>query len=338
MKKVLTVFLLIWLGQVTLSQDLRLRIGEIEFFGVEGNDISTIRASLPAVAGREVSEAEIPEVKTAIKEAVRKATGHPATDVAIVCCDASNLAITYIGLPNKRAIDFQYKPIPSGSVHLPDQPVRLYDETMNLNAESVQKNAAEDISKGYSLSSYPPLRAKELAIREYAVQNESLLRRVVLRSANHKQREVAAYFLGYLRQSTVQIDTLVSASRDRDEGVRNNAVRALGVLSKSGAVNAKRIPAVAFIDMLNSGTWTDRNKANLLLGTLTENRDPRLLHQLRVRALSALIEMSRWRNSLHSVYARLILGRVAGIPEEQLLKLVSAGEVEPIVSAAQQSR
>lgn len=339
MKKTWVLLLLLAFPQLTLCQDFRIRIGEIEFFGTNGLDTGQIRASMPSVVGREVSRVEVDQIKASIRETVRQATGHLPTDVALVCCDARGMATIYIGLANQTAgSSFQYKPAPTVSIRLPDRVVRLYEESMELDVEAVQKNAVEDRSKGYALSLYPPLRAKQLALREYALKYETLLHRVVLRSANSKQRAMAAHILGYARQTRPQILTLVSASSDPNEGVRNNAVRALGILARASGEIAKSIPANSFIDMLNSGTWTDRNKGNRLLAVLSAKRDPRLLNQLRVRALASLIEMARWRDRLHADDARMILGRVAGLPEDQMMKLVAAGEVEQIVSAAQRAR
>ena len=339
MKKLLAVLLLIVFPQLTLGQDFRIRIGEIEFFGINGFDTVSLRASMPSVVGRELSKAEVDQEKAAIREAVTKVTGHSPTDIALVCCDARGMATVYIGLANPIAGgSFRYNKSPTGSVRLPDQAIRLYEATMELEVEVVQKNPAEDRSKGYSLSLYPPLRAKQLSLREYAITHEELVRRVALRSADSKHRAIAAHIVGYARRSRPQINTLISASRDRDEGVRNNAVRALGVLVEAGAVNAKTIPVGFLIDMLNSGTWTDRNKGGHLLTLLSKTRDPRLLHQLRVRALASIIEMARWRDPTHADDARLILGRVAGLPEAQLGKLVASGDVEQIISAAQHPR
>ena len=67
------------------------------------------------------------------------------------------------------------------------------------------------------------------------------------------------------------------ASRDEDEIVRNNAVRALAVIAKSDLKAAASIPAASFVEMLNSGEWKDRNKAAMMLEFLSEGRDPQLL-------------------------------------------------------------
>jgi hypothetical protein len=339
MKKMLIVLVLTALGQPALCQDVRLRIGDIEFFGVNGFDVDSIRASMHSTVSREVSKAEVDQVKAELREAVRKVTGHLPTDVVLVCCDARGMATVYIGLANQLPRGaFWYRLTPSGHVRLSEQALHLYEDLMKLSVESVQKNAAEDHSKGYALSSYPPLRAKQLAIREYALGHEGALQLVALHSADTNQRAIAVEILGYARRSRTQISTLVTASRDPNEGVRNNAVRALGVLAQASAPIAKSIPADSFIDMLNSGTWTDRNKGSHLVAILSKARDPGLLRQLRVRALPSLIEMARWRDPKHAGDARMILGRVARLPENQLVKLVANGEVERIVSAAQHPR
>ncbi len=214
-----------------------------------------------------------------------------------------------------------YNAAPRGSVRFPPEIETLYQQFLDLNMEASKAHAIEDRSKGYALSTYPALRANQLAIREYASRNPSLIRKVLRKSADAEQRRAAAQFLGYTNYSRVQIESLVIASRDPDEIVRNNAVRALGVLAASSPAIARRIPASNFIDMLNSGNWTDRNKAGLLLSPLTMRRDPKLLRLIRARASDSLVEMASWRNYGHAQNSRLILGRIAGIEEKQLQKL-----------------
>jgi len=125
----------------------------------------------------------------------------------------------------------------------------------------------------------------------------------------------------------------VWASHDVDDGVRNDAIRALGVLAASGPKVAKQISHEGFIEMVSSGSWTDRNKAGFLLKELSARRDPKLLGQLRSRALDSLIEMARWRNRGHADFARILLGRIAGIEESHLQQLVDAGQVDQIIQA-----
>ena len=190
--------------------------------------------------------------------------------------------------------------------------------------------ADEDDSRGYALSTYPPLREKELALRAYALKDGPILRQVLESASDTEQRAAAAEALGYAQQSTAQITALVKAARDPNEIVRNNATRALVVLAASSPKVARQIPANDFIAMLGSGIWTDRNKASFLLMYLTQDRDSRLLAELRERALPALIEIAHWDKS-HAQSALTLLGRITGIPEERLEKM----DADAIIRAVQ---
>jgi hypothetical protein len=85
--------------------------------------------------------------------------------------------------------------------------------------------------------------------------------------------------------------------------------------------------------MLNSGSWSDRNKGGLLLERLTANRDPKLLSELRVEALDPLIEMARWHSPGHSYPFKIMLGRIAGIDEKRLEEIVEKGQDRIIFDA-----
>ena len=91
--------------------------------------------------------------------------------------------------------------------------------------------------------------------------------------------------------------------------------------------------------MLNSGKWVDRNKAGFLLLELSRWRAPKLLDALRARALDSLIEMARWRTAGHAYFARVLLGRIAGIEESRLQKLAGSNDqAETIVEAVRRRR
>jgi hypothetical protein len=314
------------------GQSEQMRVGEIEFFGYHGLDIDRVRASLPIKEGDKITRASSVQVRPQIEKSVRQVIGRDPTDVAFLCCNTQGHVIIYVGLPGL-SLSFRYNPKPNGSIELPSQVVSLYDQMDQLLAEAVLKQPQDDRSQGFSLSQFPPLRAKQLAMREFAVNSGDLIQRVLASSAEPKQRQVAAAALGYTLRSPHQIRALVRASRDINDGVRNNAIRALGVLAASNNRSAAQIPSASFVDMLNSGVWTDRNKAGLLLEVLSVRRDPKLMSELRSRALDSLIEMARWRDPAHASNARIILGRVAGIEEKRLQKLVAGGEVDAIVSS-----
>jgi len=300
-------------------------VGEIEFYGYSHLQLDRIKAALPVHEGDVIAIQDFPATKEKIMESVRHEVGRKATDIAFTCCDNRTNLMIYIGLPGDSSRSFPYNPSPRASARLPQRILDLYDREMDLTLESVQKQAGEDSSKGYALSAYRPLREIELAIREFAIHHELLIRRVIRSSAEPRQRQVAAHALGYARQSRAQISALVEASHDEDNTVRNNAVRALGVLALSSERVAAWIPAETFVRMLNSGVWQDRNKAGGLLCTLSAVAVLGLLSLLRSEALDSLIEMARWRDPSHASDARMILGRIAGIEEGRLAEIVASG-------------
>jgi hypothetical protein len=215
--------------------------------------------------------------------------------------------------------------------------LKLNQETEEALSKAVLAGRTQqDHSNGYALSADPELRAKELQIREFALENEAVLRTVLSSSSDAEHRAIAAQFLGYVNVSARQIADLTEAARDPDEGVRNNAVRALGVIASSSQQRARMILPKPFIAFLRSDKWVDRNKGGWLLINLTESRDPKLLKQLRKEAMDALVEMARWHFAGHASFARRLLGRIAGIEEARLDTLID-GQPEAIISAAQKS-
>lgn len=321
----------ILLASGALAQNKATRIGEIEFFGSSGIDLNKVRAALPFNEGDEFSIETVQEKVRLAIEAVKQVTGRPPTDIAPTCCDNQGNWIVYIGVSRRT---MRYNPLPNGNTRLPKNILDLYERFMKALMEAVQKGAAsEDRSKGYALSEYPSLRSTQLEMRDYAVAHGALLRKVLSTSRDNQQRIVAAELLGYSRQSRAQLTALVHASRDSDGTVRNNATRALLVLVESNPNLDRSVPAGPFVELLLSGTWTDLNKASSLVSLITGSRDPRLLARLgKAELRERLIEMARWRTG-HAEAARFILGRMAGVDEEHLQELVTAGNVEAILQS-----
>jgi hypothetical protein len=93
-----------------------------------------------------------------------------------------------------------------------------------------------------------------------------------------------------------------------------------------------------FIEMLNSLSWSDRNRALRALDVLTESRDTSAVDQLRVRALDSLVEMARWKVLNHALPACILLGRIAGMSESEIQDDWSRGDRQTIISAALKKR
>lgn len=329
--KMKLTILLILLLPITFAdgQQPPKRIGVIDFFGYTGIDVGKIKAALPIHEGDEFNIETAEDKITSAREIITKLIGHPPTDISVGCCDSQGNWNIEFGLSGKK---IAYHPSPKGTVRLPASALTLYERYMNGVMEAVQKGEAqEDRSKGYALTAYPPLQAVQLEMRAYAIKHSSLIRNVLMTSASEKQRIAASALLGYAQNSPAQIQALIHASRDRQETVRNNATRALLVLAESSPKIAARIPPDGFIEMLLSGTWTDLNKASLLLSILARSREPSLLAKFqRKEALDRLIEIARWRTG-HAEPAQYILGCVAGINEKELEQLIADKNAEAII-------
>ena len=302
------------------STTARDRIALIEFFGYEGLRVREIRRALPVREGDPYSDAVIPRVRSAVK----RLTGRDATDVTGICCDEQGDRVLFIGLPGRSSREFRLNPRPTGSVHLSMEIVELYARLTKADHDAVLKGgdaAIEDGSEGYRLLKDPPAHNLELQMRRYALGHGAELKSVLDNSSNARHRAISADALGYARRSPEQTAALIRACRDPDETVRQNATRALGELLSADAMLAKQIPAGVFLDMIQSGIWSDRNKASFVLGELARSKDRRLLAQIESRAWEPLLEMARWRDTGHAGPARVVLGRIRGIGEDRLLQV-----------------
>jgi hypothetical protein len=306
-------------------------IGAIDFFGYQGLDLASVRAALPVHVGSTLTE----QTRPAIETAVAKTTGTKPTDVAQVCCDPKGRSMIFIGLRGETFQPFALNPAPTGTERLPAEIVKLSDRADNAREAAITKgHAGEDYSQGYALTNYPPLRALQIQERTWALAHGPEVFQVLRDSADAPQRKIASQLLGYAQQSHDQIAALVHASRDPDDGVRNNATRALGVLVMSNPKLAAQIEPDTFLAMLSSGIWTDRNKAIWLLAPMTASRDPQLLAKIRAQAFGQLVEMARWTNPGHALGARLVLGRLAGIPDDKLETMLGSSPPDAIIDAA----
>ena len=303
------------------------RIGSIEFYGYAGLDLNRLRDKAPFRVGDRVS----PKEMQAAERKAGKALGRDVT-VSFICCDEQGDQFVFIGIGGRGSGAALYNPAPNGGARLPEPGRELYRTAMAALPEAVKRHTPDDNSQGYALSDYAPMRTAQLALREYALRYPEEIRTVLATAADERERIAAAHLLGYAVKSPAQIAALAAAARDPNETVRNNAVRALGVLAEADAGVARAIPAGPFIAMLASPVWTDRNKALFVLSAVTAARDPEVLGKLRAQAMEALREMAQWRSN-YAQLPLLLMGRIAGIEEERLVKLVEARDATAVLEA-----
>jgi hypothetical protein len=212
---------------------------------------------------------------------------------------------------------------PDGDIRLPPTVVELYEEFDATVLEVLRSGGArgETHSEGHALAENPRLRAIQERFIESAAEHESVLRETLRESSDAEHRAIAAHVLGYANDKQMVASELELAAFDAYEGVRNNAVRALAVIAAYSNANPAieiEIDFGRFIPFLNSGIWTDRNKALFLLGPGTQSGDSDLLAEIERQGLDSLIEMCRWKAAGHALMACQVLGRVVGIPEDGL--------------------
>jgi hypothetical protein len=310
------------------------QVGSIDFFGGQGRDTAALLAKLPVKVGQALKEEQMEALQSAISVTVQAAMGKPSTDVAVMCCDEPGELQLYVGLQGSSYRAPRYAAAPTGVATLPDDGVGLYRKYMEAFAHAVQSgNSQEDDSKGYALTKDSAAHAIELTMREYALKHGEWIQRVLGEGKDAEQREAAAALLGYGERSEAQINELAQAADDPDSEVRNNAVRALEVLAAAAPLVGLHVEP--FVTMLYSGQWTDRNKASLLLARMTEGRDGTMLRRLRDEAMGPLLDGAKWQSAGHAYAFLLILGRIGGIDEGRLGKMIESGERREIVAAVQ---
>jgi hypothetical protein len=331
----ISIVVILTAGVAVVRGPDRRPLAAVDFFGYKGVDVAAIRPALPFQQGDSFPPPKVhtDELKTQVAAAIKKIIGREPTDVAFVCCDAKQHYLVYIGLPGESYEAIAFNRAPMGDARLPKDAVKLSDAVNDAWSNAIMNgHATEEDSAGYALTNDPKARKAELALRDYALQHEDVLLKVLASSSNADHRAIAAQMLGYGRQFDGQIDALVQASLDADEGVRNNAERALEVLATAKPILARRIPPQPFLRLQRSGAWLDHNKASLVLVALTTTREPKLLEELRADALDPLLEMARWRYVGHAEAALTVLGRIAGIEEDSLNKMIAAGQTTTILA------
>ena len=300
---------LLLLASLASAQDLK--VGSIDFFGYEGLDVAAVRAALPLKAG----DAFVPSRKQEIVDAATRTLGKPPTDVTFVCCDSEGKGMVYIGLAGHSSVQPNWNAQPSGTARLPEPALRLHQELLDVSAKAVQAGSArEDQAQGYAWSADRATQEKQKALQEFALANEKLVTSVLAGSADAEHRAAAATAAGYIRQSREQAAVLAQASLDPDATVRNNAIRALGVLVRAKPELARGLRAGGLIELIRSGQWTDRNKASFLLLALSQSGDKQIAEAIRARAVPALMEVASWQAAGHAQPARTVLERLKAIP------------------------
>ena len=143
-------------------------LGEIDFFGYRGFELSAIRSALPFHEGDLFPPAKAKSadaLKRQVSEKIKQVMGRAPTDISFVCCDSKQSWMVYIGLPGESYQALAFNPTPGGDVRLPKEAVALRAEMDKAWMNAVMKGrATEDDSEGFTITNDPKARRAQLAI------------------------------------------------------------------------------------------------------------------------------------------------------------------------------
>jgi hypothetical protein len=307
-------------------------VGVIDFYGLNKVSVDRIRKTLAFKEGD-----PFPPSKANVEERLDALPGVIESHLEAVCCDGSRIVL-YVGIEERGSAHFDLREAPEGEAALPPEVVALYRRFFDAFEDAVRRGStAEDLTHGHSLMADPLVREVQQQFPAIADQHLSELRNVLRNSSDDEQRAMAAYIIGYASKKDQVAGDLQFALRDADPGVRSNAARAIVALAVYARLQPDfgiKLEPTWFIEMLNSLSWSDRERALRALQILTDGRDAPMLAQMRNRALPALAEMSRWKTLEHALPAFVLTGRVAGLTEQQIQDAWTRGDRESVIAAA----
>ncbi len=300
----------------------KVKLEGVYFFGYEGFNINDLRQTFSLKKGTIVDLNEwFPKRVNELKAEIKTITGAAATDIALIHTEEGQ--ILFVGIPGKsNSKPSERNAIGTKAVATPVEIKSAYDRMIELLPKAVARKTKEDVEQFDA--------AKNELRRLSRAKRPELL--AALDSSESIDRVVASYAIGLVAEKPEELNALVRLSNDSDSVVRNNSARELSELLQDHPELAKDIPASPFITMLNSPTWTDRNKSVFVLERLTRSRRPVVLKEMSDRALPSLKEMCDWPSG-YSETAIELLGRIAGIPEDQLLQMCQRNDSSAVKKA-----
>ena len=308
------------------------RVGDINLYGLR-----RVPAERVVAAAQVSSGAHLPASKGDMEDAIEKVPGVVLARVEAICCEGAD-AILFIGVEEKGAAHASFRSPPAGSATLPQELLDTYNSFLAAVAKAAgEGRATEDLTAGHSMMDDPAARALQPRFLDFAADHLDWLRDVLRSGAEPEERAVAAAVIGYAPDKAKVVDDLQFALQDPDDAVRANALRSLTAIAVYAAKHPEqgiRISATWIIELLNSIVLNDRVEAAKALVVLTDSSNAPALALIRERGLEPLAEMARWKTLRYALPPFLVLGRTAGIPDNQLQQAWQKGGREAIIGKA----
>lgn len=284
----------------------------IDYYGLRKIPASRIEEVLRLKPGD-----PLPPSKVQLEERLEEVDGVVEARLEAVCCEAGG-AILFVGILEKGAPQFSLRDAPTENVLLPPELAEAYQSFLETYRDAAFRPETATL----------PATARQ-RLADLTNRNARTVSRVVRTSVDPDHRAMAAHLLVFLRDKTAAAEDLQFALRDPEEAVRQNALRSLKEIAAYAAANpgeGVKIAATWPVEMLNSLVWGDRTGAAELLVALSENREPAVLDLLRERAVPQLLEMARWQSLQYALPSYILIGRLAGLTEEEIQQSWAAAD------------
>jgi hypothetical protein len=308
------------------------KTGDINFYGLRKLTPDKVLGTISLKPGD-----PLPPSKGDLEDRLEEIPGVAAARVEAVCCDEAG-AILFIGIEERGSPHFDTRPDPLGTASLPEDLMNSYRAFLNAVARASQLGTpAEDLSAGESRLSDPAARGPQDQLSAFATDHLDVLRDVLRNGPEPEERAVAAAVIGYAPKKNEVVNDLQFALQDPEPSVRANAVRALkaiAVLAQKRPELNLRVAPTWMVAMLNSLALSDRQQAAEALVTLTERPNPAALDLIRERALPSLVDMARWKTLRYALPSFLLVGRTAGLSEQELQDQWQKGDRETAIQKA----
>jgi hypothetical protein len=315
------------------------RVASIDIYGTRKIPRERILTELKVGEGD-----RLPASKGDLEERLEQLSEVAVARVEALCCTEAGVQL-FVGIAERGGPHFAFRSAPRDESYLPDDMVETYRGLVRAMEDAGRRGRLQqDLTNGHALMVDPEGRALQEKLRSLMPAHLKLVRGVLRNSANEEHRAIAATAIGYAPQKARVVNDLMYALQDPSENVRANAVRSLEAIAVMARLKPEleiKISPTWFIEMLNSLSLSDRQRAAAALVTLTDGGAPDALQQIRERAWDSVVEMAGWHSLRHAVPAFVLLGRMAGMSEGEIEKSWSLDReqtIRQIMNAARKAR
>jgi hypothetical protein len=299
-------------------------VREINVYGLEKVSAERILQAAKLQSGQ-----PLPRSKGEMEEAIAKVPGVLRARVEAVCCE-DKYAVLFVGVEERTGPHVEFHPQPNGNATLSEEVMDTYHEFLTALQRSAQSRTGKAGERD------PGLAAVTEKFTSFASTKLPELRNVLHNSPDPEERAAAAVVIGYAPDKNAIAADLQYAMRDPDEAVRVNAIRSLhaAVMKADTPTQAVPVPFSTLIDLLHSVVLSDRMEAADMLITVTDDSNPQALALMRSQALPALVEMARWKSLFYALPPFMLVGRIAGLAEDEIQSRWTSGDREYVIRKA----